>query len=74
MSRFIFISHVVGQLGIIPGPKPLKKGTFDSNATINSEGSGDMSKHKTIKFEVRQIPSSEIGKNLHAFLNVDQKY
>ena len=26
-----------------PGPRPLKKGTFDTNATINSEGSGDMS-------------------------------
>ena len=23
--------------------------------------------HKTTKFEVRQIPSSEIGKNLHVF-------
>ena len=26
-----------------PEPRPLKKGTFDSNAAINSEGSGDMS-------------------------------
>ena len=26
-----------------PGPRLLKKGTFDTNATINSEGSGDMS-------------------------------
>ena len=29
--------------GITPEPRPLKKGTFDSNAAINSEGSGDMS-------------------------------
>ena len=28
---------------ITPEPRPLKKGTFDSNAAINSEGSGDMS-------------------------------
>ena len=26
-----------------PEPRPLKKGTFDTNAAINSEGSGDMS-------------------------------
>ena len=26
-----------------PEPRPLKMGTFDSNAAINSEGSGDMS-------------------------------
>ena len=26
-----------------PEPRPLKKGTFDSNTAINSEGSGDMS-------------------------------
>ena len=25
-----------------PEPRTLKKGTFDSNAAINSEGSGDM--------------------------------
>ena len=35
----------MGNLHILvtPEPKPLKKGTFDSNAEINSEGSGDMS-------------------------------
>ena len=26
-----------------PEPRPLKKGIFDTNAAINSEGSGDMS-------------------------------
>ena len=48
-------------------PRPLKKGTFDSNAAINSEGSGTCPRHKTIKSRVWQIPSSEIGKNLHVF-------
>ena len=28
---------------VTPEPRPLKKGTFDTNAAINSEGSGDMS-------------------------------
>ena len=28
---------------------------------------GTCSQHYTIEFEVRQIPSSEIGKNLHVF-------
>ena len=31
------------KLGYTPEPRPLKKGTFDSNTAINSEGSGDMS-------------------------------
>ena len=37
----IVLSHVNSI--ITPEPRPLKKGTFDSNAAINSEGSGDMS-------------------------------
>ena len=35
--------HYVGQSGFTPEPRPLKKGTFDTNAAINSECSGDMS-------------------------------
>ena len=38
LSLHVFVTFVT-----TPGPRPLKKGTFDSNAAINSEGSGDMS-------------------------------
>ena len=39
----IYVSYWNFKAFITPEPRPLKKGTSDSNAAINSEGSGDMS-------------------------------
>ena len=49
---------------ITPEPRPLKTGTFDSNAAINSEGSGDMS-----STQYNQIWSSS-----NSFLRNRQKF
>ena len=49
-----------------PEPRPLKEGTFDSNSI--QKVLGTCPQHKTIKFEVWQIPSSEIEQEFACFL------
>ena len=40
---FLSFGKLYAKMQFTPEPRPLKKGTFDSNAAISSEGSGDMS-------------------------------
>ena len=49
---------------ITPEPRPLKKGTFNTNAAINSEGSGDMS----------STQSNQIWSSSNSFFRNRQKF
>ena len=39
---YLVVKKWAQKMSLTPEPRPLKKGTFDTNTVINSEGSGDM--------------------------------
>ena len=82
-SSFLFSSYTIslwrGGRDYLEGIcciSPLGHGLWKRELSTRTPGSirkvpRTCPQHKTIEFEVQQIPSSEIGKNLHAFLNID---
>ena len=55
-------------IGITPRPRPLKKGTFYTNAGINSEGSGEISSTQNNLIRTSANSFFKKDKKMHVFI------